>query len=160
MTAIRHSSHRQMMTVAQTRSLSALSSLEPLVAVFAIILAVVSPWSSKRRPWKGGKDRMTVAKGFLVASLPFVLAEAGDSLGADRPAVDTAGGRDGDGCTWPSSWRDWPSRCSERSGRPGRNLKDTAWFTQIPEMAANSHASTSRCSRHTTASVRAPSVRS
>ncbi len=65
------------MTVAQTRSLSALSSLEPLVAVFAIILAVVSPWSSKRRPWKGGKDRMTVAKGFLVASLPFVLAEAG-----------------------------------------------------------------------------------
>jgi hypothetical protein len=86
------------MTVAQTRSLSALSSLEPLVAVFAIILAVVSPWSSKRRPWIGGKDRMTVAKGFLVASLPFVLAEAGDSLGADRPAVDTAGGRDGDGC--------------------------------------------------------------
>jgi len=64
------------MTVAQTRSLSALSSLEPLVAVFAIILAVVSPWSSKRRPWKGGKDRMAVAKTFMLTSMPFVLAEA------------------------------------------------------------------------------------
>jgi hypothetical protein len=50
---------------------------KPIVAViFAIILAVTGVWSSKRRPWKGGKDRMAVAKAFAITSLPFVLAEA------------------------------------------------------------------------------------
>ncbi len=44
--------------------------------VFAGILAIVGLWSSKRRPWKGGKDRMAVAKAFMFTSLPFVLAEA------------------------------------------------------------------------------------
>jgi hypothetical protein len=50
---------------------------KPIVAViFAIILLVAGVWSSKRRPWKGGKDRMAVAKAFLITSLPFVLAES------------------------------------------------------------------------------------
>jgi hypothetical protein len=50
---------------------------KPIVAViFAVILLVAGVWSSKRRPWKGGKDRMAVAKAFMVTSLPFVLAEA------------------------------------------------------------------------------------
>jgi len=54
---------------------------KPLVAlVFAIMLAVVGLWSSRRRPWKGGKDRMAVAKAFVVTSLPFVLAEAGTGI--------------------------------------------------------------------------------
>ena len=33
-------------------------------------------WSSKRRPWKDGKDRMAVVKTFVLTSLPFVMAEA------------------------------------------------------------------------------------
>jgi len=52
------------------------ANYKPLVAlVFAVILAVVGVWSSKRRPWKGGKDRMAVAKAFMITSMPFVLAE-------------------------------------------------------------------------------------
>jgi len=50
---------------------------KPIVAlVFAVILAVVGLWSSKRKPWKGGKDRMAVMKAFIITSVPFVLAEA------------------------------------------------------------------------------------
>jgi len=53
------------------------ANYKPVVAlVFAIVLFVAGVWSSKRRPWKGGKDRMAVAKGFAIMSLPFVLAEA------------------------------------------------------------------------------------
>jgi len=44
--------------------------------IFAVILAVAGVWSSKKRPWRGGKDRMAVAKAFTFTSLPFVLAEA------------------------------------------------------------------------------------
>jgi hypothetical protein len=54
---------------------------KPLVAlVFAIILLVAGIWSSKRRPWKGGKDRMAVMKAFTFTSMPFVLAEAATGL--------------------------------------------------------------------------------
>ena len=50
---------------------------KPLVAaLFAIVLAVIGLWSSRRRPWKGGKDRMDALMAFAFASLPFVLAEA------------------------------------------------------------------------------------
>jgi len=50
---------------------------KPLVAaIFAIVLAVVGLWSSRKRPWKGGKDRMDALMAFAFASLPFVLAEA------------------------------------------------------------------------------------
>jgi subtilase family serine protease len=50
---------------------------KPIVAlVFAIILAVAGIWSSKRRPWKGGKDRIAVAKAFMMTSLSFVVLEA------------------------------------------------------------------------------------
>ncbi len=50
---------------------------KPIVAlVFAAILAVVGLWSSKKRPWKGGKDKMAVTKAFMIVSMPFVLAEA------------------------------------------------------------------------------------
>ncbi len=53
------------------------ANYKPLVAlVFAIILAVVGLWSSKRRPWKGGKDRMAVMKALMLMTMPFVLAEA------------------------------------------------------------------------------------
>ena len=52
-------------------------NFKPLVAlVFAIILLVAEVWSSKRRPWKGGKDGMAVAKTFMISSMPFILAEA------------------------------------------------------------------------------------
>ncbi len=50
---------------------------KPIVAViFAIILLVAGVWSSKRRPWQGGKDRMAVVKAFAITSLPFILTEA------------------------------------------------------------------------------------
>jgi hypothetical protein len=50
---------------------------KPVVAmIFAVILLVAGVWSSKRRPWKGGKDRMAVAKAFIFTSMPFVAAEA------------------------------------------------------------------------------------
>jgi len=47
-----------------------------MALVFAIILLVAGVWSSKRRPWKGGKERMAVAKALMIVSMPFVLAEA------------------------------------------------------------------------------------
>jgi subtilase family serine protease len=57
------------------------ANYKPLVAaVFAIILAVIGLWSSKRRPWKGGKDKMAVTKAFIIFSLPFVLAEAATGI--------------------------------------------------------------------------------
>ncbi len=52
------------------------ANYKPIVAlIFAIILAVVGYWSSKKKPWKGGKDRMAVMKAFMITSLPFVIAE-------------------------------------------------------------------------------------
>jgi hypothetical protein len=54
---------------------------KPVVAlIFAVILAVVGFWASKRRPWKGGKDRMAVAKSFVLTTLPFVLVEAATGI--------------------------------------------------------------------------------
>jgi hypothetical protein len=50
---------------------------KPIIAlVFAIILLVAGVWSSRRRPWKGGKERMAMAKAFTFTCLPFVIAEA------------------------------------------------------------------------------------
>jgi len=37
---------------------------------------IVGVWSSRKRPWKSGKDRRTVVKAFAITSLPFVVAEA------------------------------------------------------------------------------------
>ncbi len=37
-------------------------------------------WSSRRRPWKGGKDRRAVVKAFAITSLPFALAEAATGI--------------------------------------------------------------------------------
>jgi hypothetical protein len=52
------------------------ANYKPIVAlIFMVILAVAGIWSSKRRPWKGGKDKMAVTKAFVISSLPFVLAE-------------------------------------------------------------------------------------
>jgi len=34
----------------------------------------------KRRPWKGGKDGMALAKAFLVTSFPVILAEAATGI--------------------------------------------------------------------------------
>jgi hypothetical protein len=57
------------------------TNYKPFVAaVFAIILLIAGVWSSKRRPWKGGKDTMAVAKAFTILSMPFVLAEAGTGV--------------------------------------------------------------------------------
>jgi len=57
------------------------TNYKPFVAaVFAIILLTAGLWSSKKRPWKGGKDRMAVAKAFTILSMPFVLAEAGTGV--------------------------------------------------------------------------------
>jgi len=54
---------------------------KPIVAlVFAIILLVAGVWSSTRRPWKGGRDRMAVAKAFIITSVPFALAEAATGI--------------------------------------------------------------------------------
>jgi hypothetical protein len=54
---------------------------KPIVAViFAIVLLMAGVWSSKRKPWKGGKDRMAVMKAFMITLLPFVLAEAGTGI--------------------------------------------------------------------------------
>jgi hypothetical protein len=54
---------------------------KPIVAViFAIILLVAGVWSSRRRPWKGGKGRMAVAKAFLIISMPFVLLETATGM--------------------------------------------------------------------------------
>ncbi len=54
---------------------------KPIIAlIFAIILAVVGTWSSKRKPWRGGKNKKAVAKAFMTASLPFIIAEAGTGV--------------------------------------------------------------------------------
>jgi hypothetical protein len=54
---------------------------KPVVAVmFAIILLAAGVWSSQRRPWKGGKDRVAVAKAFMLTSMPFVLVEAATGI--------------------------------------------------------------------------------
>ncbi len=73
--------------VEQERSLTVRPTTEvavnykPMVAlVFAVILLVAGVWSSKRRPWKGGKDTMAVAKAFMFTSLPFSIAEAGTGI--------------------------------------------------------------------------------
>jgi len=53
------------------------ANYKPVVAaIFAVVLAVAGVWSSKRRPWMGGKGRMAVAKSFAVISTPFVVIEA------------------------------------------------------------------------------------
>ena len=52
------------------------ANYKPVVAViFAIILAVAGVWSSRRRPWKDGKEEMAVVKAFAITSMPLVLAE-------------------------------------------------------------------------------------
>jgi hypothetical protein len=51
-------------------------ALPDVAVMFAIILLVAGVWASKRRPWKGGKDRVAVVRAFMLASLPFVFAEA------------------------------------------------------------------------------------
>jgi hypothetical protein len=73
--------------VEQERSLAVKPATEvavnykPIVALmFAIVLLVAGVWSSKRRPWKGGKDRMAVVKVFMLTSMPFVMAEAATGL--------------------------------------------------------------------------------
>jgi len=54
---------------------------KPIIAfVFAISLLAAGLWSSKRKPWKGGKERMAVMQAFAIFSLPFVLAEAGTGI--------------------------------------------------------------------------------
>ena len=53
------------------------ANYKPLIAlVFAIILAVVGLWYSKKKPWKNGTGRMAVLKVFTIVSAPFVLVEA------------------------------------------------------------------------------------
>jgi hypothetical protein len=65
------------MPVIKPRPLEVAVIYGPLVAlIFAIILLAAGVWSSKRRPWKGRKDRMAVVKEFAIISMPFVLAEA------------------------------------------------------------------------------------
>jgi len=44
--------------------------------IFAIIPLVAGVQSSKRRPRKGGKDRMAVVKAFAITAPPFILIEA------------------------------------------------------------------------------------
>jgi len=46
-----------------------------MALVFAVVLAVLGVRSPRKRPWKGGKDRMAVMKAFTVFSLQFVMAE-------------------------------------------------------------------------------------
>jgi hypothetical protein len=45
-----------------------------------VILLVAGIWSSKRRPWRGEKDKMAVMKAFAITSMPFVLAEAATGM--------------------------------------------------------------------------------
>ena len=57
------------------------ANYKPVVVVmFAIVLAVAGVWSSRRKPWKGGKDGMAAVKAFAVTSLPFVLVEAATGI--------------------------------------------------------------------------------
>jgi len=52
-------------------------NFKPIVAlVFTIILLAAGIRSSKRRPWKGEKNKMALVKAFAITSLPFVIAEA------------------------------------------------------------------------------------
>ncbi len=69
--------------VEQERSLVVMPPVEvaanykPIVAlVFAIILLMAGAWSSRKRPWKGGKGRIAVTKAFALISMPFILVEA------------------------------------------------------------------------------------
>jgi subtilase family serine protease len=73
--------------VEQERSLVVKPAVEvavnykPVVAlVFAVILLVAGLWSSKRRPWKGGKDRMAVVKAFTFTTIPMILAESATGI--------------------------------------------------------------------------------
>jgi len=53
------------------------ANYKPIVAVvFAIVLAVIGLWSSKKRRWKGMAGRRALLKAFMFMSLPFVIAEA------------------------------------------------------------------------------------
>jgi subtilase family serine protease len=57
------------------------TNFKPYVAAaFAIILAVVGLWSSRRRPWNGGKNKTAIAKAFVGLSLPFVLGETATGI--------------------------------------------------------------------------------
>ena len=57
------------------------ANYKPLVAaVFAAILAAAGAWASRRRPWKGGPGWKATLTAFLVAFLPFVLAEAATGI--------------------------------------------------------------------------------
>ena len=57
------------------------ANYKPIVAfIFTIIFLVAGVWSSRRRPWKGGKERMAVVKAFMITSMPFVIAEAGTGM--------------------------------------------------------------------------------
>ena len=51
-----------------------------MAVIFAVILVVAGVWSSKRRPWKGGKEEMAVVKAFAITSMPLVLAEAATGI--------------------------------------------------------------------------------
>lgn len=53
------------------------ANIKPLLAlVFAVVLAAVGLWSSKRRPWKGKAGSVAVLRAFALISLPFFAAEA------------------------------------------------------------------------------------
>ncbi len=73
--------------VEQERSLAVRPTTEvavnykPMMALlFAVILLVAGVWSSKKRPWKGGKEKKSVLKAFVLTSLPFVLVEAATGI--------------------------------------------------------------------------------
>ena len=54
---------------------------KPVVALlFAIVLLVAGAWSSKKRPWKGGKEKKSVLKSFVLTALPLVLVEAATGI--------------------------------------------------------------------------------
>ncbi len=56
--------------------LTAGQNQKPLVAaIFALVLALIGLWSSRRRPWKGDPSKAGVFKAFVLTSMPFVLAE-------------------------------------------------------------------------------------
>ena len=53
------------------------TNYKPLVALlYAVILAVVGFWSSRKRPWKSGTGKKAVLKSFTLTSVPFILIEA------------------------------------------------------------------------------------
>lgn len=52
------------------------TNYKPLIAlIFAVVLAVIGLWSSRKRPWKGGEDRRAVAMSFAFTCLPFIIVE-------------------------------------------------------------------------------------